>query len=121
MKLLKKVSYIALLAIVSLTIGYFVYCFTQINGSVDQEVFKQQFFRTKDEKGFVSFGSFKNTVICYDDVYYFINDLTYDNGIFTLQNRDNEEVYKIVVIDEDTIYSSDFNSYFYNIILFSNE
>ncbi len=121
MKFLKNSIYITLLALVFLIIGYFVYSYTQINGSVSQDVFKQQFFRTKDEKGFVSFGSFKNTVICYDDVYYFIKDLTYDNGIFTLQNRDNEEVYKIVAIDENTIYLSDFNTYFYNITLFNED
>ena len=121
MKSIKKILYLTLIAVVSLTIGYFVSSYTQFNGSIKQEVFLHGFYRTKANNGFVSFGSFKNTVLCYSDTYYFISNVEYDKGIFTLQNRDNEEKYKLGVIDNDTIYSADFNTYFYNITLFSED
>ena len=119
MKRLKKILYLTTMALVILTIGYFVFSYTQINSNIKQEVFMHEFYRTKANNGFVSFGTFKNTVICYEDNYYFIDKVTYDKGIFTLENRDNEEIYKIGVIDKDTIYLSDFNTYFYNIKLFN--
>ena len=121
MKNIKKILYLTLIAVISLVIGYFITSYTQFNGSIEQEVFKYGFYRTKDNNGFVSFGSFKNSVICFNDYYYFISNVEYDKGIFTLQNRDNEEIYKLGVVDENTIYSSDFNTYFYNITLFSEE
>lgn len=118
MKRLKKILYLTTMAVVILTIGYFVFAYSQINTGIKQEEFMHEFYRTKANNGFVSFGSFKNTVICYDDLYYFIDKVSYDKGIFTLENRDNEKIYKISVIDKDTIYLSDFNTYFFNIKLF---
>ena len=119
MKILKNLLHLLLLVIILFTIGYFISSYTQFNGNIEQEVFLHSFYRTKENNGFISFGSFKNTVLCYDDVYYFISDVEYDQGIFVLRNKDNEEIYKLGVIDKDTIYSSDFNIYFYNIKLFS--
>lgn len=119
MKKVKKVLYIIMIGVILIIVGYFVTSYTQFKGNIKQETFKNAFFRTKDESGFVSFGSFKNTVLCINNKYYYISDVIYDNGIFTFEDRDNEESYKIGVINKDMIYSSDFNTYFYNITLFN--
>lgn len=120
MKTIKKLLYLIIIAVVFITIGYFVTSFTQFNGNIEQEVFRNSFFRTKDESGFISFGSFKNTVLCVNGNYYFISDVNYDNGIFLLKDKNVEEAYyKIGVVSEDIIYSSDFNTYFYNINLWN--
>lgn len=120
MKTIKKILYLIIIAVVLITLGYFVTSFTQFKGNIEQETFKNAFFRTKDESGFVSFGSFKNTVLCVNDNYYFISEVSYDNGIFILKDKNIEETYyKLGVVSEDIIYSSDFNTYFYNINLWN--
>lgn len=118
MKKVKNILYLSILAIVLTTIGFFISSFNGFSNNVDLNYFKYSFYRTKENNGFISFGSLKNTVICVNDTYYFISDVNYDNGIFTMQNRDNEELYKIGVVEQDIVYCSDFNMYFYNSKLF---
>lgn len=122
MKKLKNILYICVICLITSVIGYFVYSYTQFNNgnSFTQETFRNGFYRTKNTKGFVSFGSFKNSVICVNDNYYFIDDVKYENGIFTLSNKTSDDVYLISVVDENIIYSSSFNTYFYNVHLWEN-
>ena len=119
MKKVQNLLYLSFLAVVITTMCFFITSFTGYTNKVEFDYFKHAFYRTKDNSGFISFGSFKNTVICLNDSYYFIDNVDYDNGIFKMQNRDNEEVYKIGVVEQDIIYCSDFNTYFYNNSLFS--
>jgi len=119
MKKLQNFLYLSFLSVVILTMGFFITSFSGYKNNIELDYFKHSFYRTKNNKGFISFGTFKNTVICLDDIYYFIDNVNYDNGIFKMQNRDSEEIYKIGVVDQDIIYCSDFNMYFYNNILFS--
>ena len=122
MKRIKNILYLITLCLIATVIGYFVYSFTQFNdgSKIAQEVFKNGFYRTRETEDFISFGSFKNSVICVDDVYYFIDEVKYEKGIFTLTDydTDSEKVYVFSVVNEDIIYSSTFNTYFYNIDLF---
>ena len=118
MKTIKKILYLVIIAVVFITIGYFVSSYNQINTKIKIDVFQYEFYRTKSEDGFISFGSFKNTVLCVNNNYYFISDVNYDNGIFLLKDKQQENTYyKLGVVNKDIIYSSDFNTYFYNISL----
>lgn len=117
MKRIKKIFYFVILAVVFLTIGYFISAYTQFNRSIKEEVFMYGYYQTRDTSDFISFGDFKNTVLCVKQKFYFISDVSYDKGIFTLIDSTNDKAYKIGVIDSDIIYSLDFNIYFYNIDL----
>lgn len=85
MKRFKNALYITTSCLIASVIGYFVYSFTQFNNgsTLTQETFKNGFYRTKDTKDFISFGSFKNSVICVNNIYYFVDDVKYEKGIFT--------------------------------------
>lgn len=109
------------ICLITSVIGYFVYSYTQFNNgsNIAQEAFKNGFYRTKDTNSFIAFGSFKNSVICVNDIYYFIDDVSYEKGIFTMLDNESESTYLISVVDEDIIYSSSFNVYFYNINLWA--
>lgn len=120
MKRFKNVAYITTSCFLASVIGFFVYSFTQFNNgsTLTQETFINGFYRTKNTKDFLSFGSFKNSVICVNNVYYFVDVVKYEKGIFTLVDKEEtEKVYLFSVVDENIIYSSSFNTYFYNIIL----
>lgn len=111
------------ICLITSVIGYFVYSYTQFNNgaNIAQDIFKRGFYRTKDTNSFISFGSFKNSVICVNDIYYFIDDVSYEKGIFTMLDNESESIYLIFVVDENIIYLSSFNVYFYNINLWQEE
>ncbi len=118
-KALKNVVYLLTICLVIFVAGYFVFSFTQFNDKgVKQEYFSKSFYRTRNNDGFISFGNFNNSVICVNDIYYFIKEVSYEDGIFTMSNRDNEEVYYVGVVEKDILFSSSFNKYFYNNTLF---
>lgn len=117
MKKILKIAYFALLAVVLLTIGYFISSCTQFNRSLKQEAFINGYYQTKNTDDFISFGDFNNTVLCFDKQFYFINEVNYDKGIFTLVNNTNEKTFKVGVINKDIIYFLELNTYFYNIDL----
>ena len=112
-----KIAYFALLAVVLLTIGYFITSCTQFNRTLKQEAFINGYYQTKNTDDFISFGDFNNTVLCVDEQFYFINEVNYDKGIFTLVNNVNEKTFKVGVINKDVIYFLELNTYFYNIDL----
>lgn len=122
MKKFKNIIYLLVICLITSVIGYFVYSYAQFNkgSSIAQETFRNGFYRTKNTKDFISFGSFKNSVLCVNDVYYFIDNVEYEKGIFTLRDNDSESIYLLSVIDENVLYSSNFNTYFYNIQLWEN-
>ena len=115
MKKIKNILYICTLCLITAVIGYFVYSYTQFNNgaSITQESFVDSYYKARNKNSFISFGNFKNTTICFKDNYYYIDNVEYEKGIFTLTN--NEDVYLISVIDKDVIYISNFNTYFYNV------
>lgn len=119
MKRLKNILYLMTICLKASVIGYFIYSYTQFNNgaNIAQEAFKNGIYQTKDTNSFISFGSFKNSVICVSDIYYFIDDLSYEKGIFTMIDNDTETTYLIAIVDENIIYSSNLNVYFYNINL----
>lgn len=98
-----------------LVTGYFVISYINFNDKgIEQEYFLRSFYRTRNNDGFISFGNFTNAVICVDDIYYYVNEIRYENGIFSMFNRDNNEIYYIGTIEKDILFSSSFNRYFYN-------
>lgn len=119
MKRLNKILYIFGLSLFCVFSGYFIHSCNRMNANIDILVFKHQYFRTKDDRSFISFGSFKNTVLSIDERLIFITSLEYENGIFTM--LDEEKIYYFGVIDENTIYNSTYNLYFYNIEVLKNE
>lgn len=120
MKILKKALSIFLLIIIILVIGYFIFSFNLINSSFNEDDFKYQYFETKDEKGILSFGSFNNSVFLYNDDFYYIDEVLFDKGIISCNDHDNDEVFKFGVIDKNTLFSSNFNCYFFNTKIFDN-
>ena len=114
MKRFKNIIYVLLILLVAIVIGYFVYCGFRFDSSLSLESFRNGFYKASNERDFLSFGNFHNSVMCVDDLYYFIVDLQYEDGIFRLSTAE-EETYYVAVIDEKTLYCSSFNLYFYQL------
>ena len=64
MKKVQNFLYLSILAVVIITIGFFISSFSGFTNKIESNYFKYSFYRTKDESGFISFGTFNNTVIC---------------------------------------------------------
>ncbi len=121
MRLLKKFLYLLKLAVVILTIGFFVNNFTQYKNGYKLSDFENTIYRTKDKKNYIAFGyNGENITIFYKDERIQIDEIEKSDGVFVL--LDNESVdgetittkYKIGVISKDKIYLKNSNCYFYS-------
>lgn len=112
MKKLKKILYLTTLFLVIFIIGYFVVSFINLNDKeISQEYFINQRFSALNSDDYIIFNNLENIFILYKDKYYFIDSFKYSENIMIMTSE--EEILYFIVIDENTIYSSTFNSYFY--------
>lgn len=112
MKKLKKILYLTTLCLVIFLIGYFVVSFINLNDKeISQEYFINQRFSALNSDDYIIFNNLENIFVLYKDKYYFIDSFEYSENIMIMTSK--EEILYFIVIDENTIYSSTFNSYFY--------
>ena len=112
MKKLKKILYLTTLFLVIFIIGYFVVSFFNLDDKeISQEYFKNQRYYSLNEEDHIIFNDFENIFILYNGNYYFVDSFTYNENIMIMTSK--EETFYFIVINENIIYSSSFNSYFY--------
>lgn len=119
MKILKNILYILAICLIALSIGYLAFSFTQFKDKgIDQDFYLESVYRTKNNDSAISFGNFENSIIRVDDVIYRISQVKYEKGMFELLDSVSQESYYFGIVDKNTLYSSSFNRYYYNIDLF---
>ncbi|MCQ2801409.1 MAG: hypothetical protein MJ222_01975 [Bacilli bacterium] len=116
-KVLKRTLIMILLLVLGLTIGYFIFGWNTISGSeLSSESFLNTFYVSLDEKTYLSFGSMKQITLLREKEIYFFDTYVYSDSIFEVKSSIDNKPYYFSVIDEETIYCYDFNTYVYKVV-----
>lgn len=109
---MKKYLKLTTLILIIFIIGYFCSSFIILSDKeIKENFFIQKKYITEDLNNFIYFNNLSNIKMSHDDNYYEVIKFNYEENIMTFETFD-KKIY-LIVIDENKIYCSTFNEYYY--------
>lgn len=109
---MRKYLKLTTLILIIFVIGYFCSSFIILNDKeIKEEYFIQKKYISEDFKNYINFNNLTNIKMLHDDNYYEVIKFNYEENIMTFET-DEKKIY-LIVIEEDKIYCSTFNEYYY--------
>ena len=112
MKKTKNLLYVLLLCLIAFVMGYFAFsCSNFNNANISKDIFENTIYYADNHSDYLSFKIFYNALFYIDGDFYESSSFDYEDNLFQFTIED--EIILVAVIDEDTVYCSNYNLYFY--------
>lgn len=109
MKRLKHVSIVLLVLFLCIVLGYFLWAYARMGGSLTMEDLRGTNWRSRDGDTILTFSKKERVSLIHGDYYMYFDEYKLIDSFLRFDY--GSKTYTVAVIDDDLLYSSDFNVY----------